>query len=147
MEVILTQDVAGIGKSGAVVKVKDGFARNFLLLKNLAMPVTAGNMKNLQEDKARRLQKEEKAKKTAEELKVKIAALSLTIAVLTQENDKLYANITAQEVQKALSDEGYEIDKKAIILEEPIKAVGIYQVPLKLHPEVSGEVKVWIVKK
>jgi large subunit ribosomal protein L9 len=147
MEVILTQDVAGIGKSGAVVKVKDGFARNFLLLKNLAMPVTAGNMKNLQEDKARRLQKEEKAKKIAEELKVKIAALSLTIAVLTQENDKLYANITSQEVQKALSDEGYEIDKKAILLEEPIKAVGIYQVPLKLHPEVSGEVKVWIVKK
>ena len=147
MEVILTQDVAGIGKTGAVVKVKDGFARNFLLLKNLAMPVTAGNIKNLEQAKLRNLQKEEKTKKAAEELKSKIAALSLTIAVLTQENDKLYANITAQEVQKALSDEGYELDKKVIILEEPIKALGIYQVPLKLHPEVSGEVKVWIVKK
>jgi large subunit ribosomal protein L9 len=147
MEVILTQDVAGIGKSGAVVKVKDGFARNFLLLKNLAMPVTAGNIKNLEQAKLRNSQKEQKTKKAAEELKSKIAALSLTIAVLTQENDKLYANITAQEVQKALSDEGYEIDKKLILLEEPIKALGIYQVPLKLHPEVSGEVKVWIVKK
>ena len=147
MEVILTQDVAGIGKTGAVVKVKDGFARNFLLLKNLAMPVTSGNIKNLEQAKLRNLQKEEKTKKAAEELKSKIGALSLTIAVLTQENDKLYANITAQEVQKALSDEGFEIDKKVILLEEPIKALGIYQVPLKFHPEVSGEVKVWIVKK
>jgi large subunit ribosomal protein L9 len=147
MEVILTQDVEGIGKSGVVVKVKDGFARNFLLLQNKAVPVTAGNMKNLQEDKARRLQKEEKTKKAAEELKAKIAALALTIAVLTQEKDKLYANITAVEVQKALSDEGIEIDKKAILMEEPIKALGIYQVPLKLHPDVTGEVKVWIVKK
>jgi large subunit ribosomal protein L9 len=147
MEVILTKDVEGIGKAGVVVKVKDGFARNFLLLQNLAVPVTAGNMKDLQEGKARSLQKEEKAKKTAEELKVKIAALSLTIAVLTQEKDKLYANITAVEVQKALSDEGIEIDKKAILMEEPIKALGIYQVPLKLHPEVTAEVKVWIVKK
>jgi large subunit ribosomal protein L9 len=147
MEVILTKDVEGIGKAGSVVKVKDGFARNFLLLKDLAMPVTAGNMKNLQEDKARRLQKEEKTRKAAEELKSKIAALSLTIAVLTQEKDKLYANVTAVEVQKALSDEGIEIDKKAILLEEPIKALGIYQVPLKLHPDVIAEVKVWIVKK
>lgn len=147
MEVILTQDVSGIGKAGVVVKVKDGFARNFLFLKNLAMPVTSGNIKNLEQEKLRRLQKEEKTKKAAEELKNKIAALSLTVAVLTQENDKLYANITAQEVQKALSDEGFEIDKKMILLEEPIKALGIYQVPLKLHPEVSGEVKVWIVKK
>jgi len=147
MEVILTQDVSGIGKTGAVVKVKDGFARNFLFLKNLAMPVTDGNIKSLEQEKLRRLQKEQKSKKSAEELKSKIEALSLTIAVLTQENDKLYANITAQELQKALSDEGYEIDKKAILLEEPIKALGIYQVPLKFHPEVSGEVKVWIVKK
>jgi large subunit ribosomal protein L9 len=147
MEVILTQDVENIGKTGSVVKVKDGFARNFLFLKNLAMPVTSGNIKNLEQEKLRRLQREQKSKKAAEELKSKIAALSLTIAVLTQENEKLYANITAQEVQKALSDEGYEIDKKVILLEEPIKALGIYQVPLKLHPEVDGEVKVWIVKK
>ncbi len=147
MEVILTQDVAGIGKSGAVVKVKDGFARNYLLLKNLAMPVTAGNIKSLEQDRLRRSLKEEKAKKEAEELKSKIAALSLTITVLTQEKDKLYANIGAQEIQNALSEEGFNLDKKTILLEEPIKALGIYQVPLKFHPEVTGEVKVWIVKK
>jgi len=147
MELILIKDVAGIGKSGAVVKVKDGFGRNFLLLKNLAVPVTQGNLKNLEQSKARRALQEEKEKKAAEELKAKLAALSLTIAVLTQEKDKLYANITSQEVQKALKDEGYDIDKKLILLEEPIKALGIYEIPVKLHPEVSGLVKVWIVKK
>ncbi len=147
MEVILTQDVAGIGKAGAVVKVKDGFARNHLFLKHLAVTVTAENIKGLQQEKLRRSQKEEKSRKEAEELKNKLAALSLTIAVLTQEKDKLYGSITAQEIQKALKDEGYEIDEKVIMLAEPIRALGIYQVPLKLHPEVSAEVKVWIVKK
>jgi len=147
MEVILTQDVTGVGKAGAVVKVKDGFARNHLFLKNLAVTVTAGHIKGLQQEKLRRSQKEEKSKKEAEELKTKLAALSLTIAVLTQEKDKLYGSITVQEIQKALKDEGFEIDEKVIMLDEPIKALGIYQVPLKLHPEVPAEVKVWIVKK
>jgi large subunit ribosomal protein L9 len=147
MEVILTKDVEGIGKTGTVVKVKDGFARNFLLLKNLAVPMTSGNVKNLEAEKQHRLLKEEKSRKAAEELKAKLAGLSLTIAVLTQEKEKLYANIDTQEIQKALKDEGYDIDKKAILMEEPIKALGIYEIPVKLHPEVSGVVKVWIVKK
>ena len=147
MEIILTQDVAGIGKAGAVVKVKDGFARNHLFLKHLAVKVSAGNIKGLAQEKLRRSQKEEKSRKEAEELKNKLAALSLTIAVLTQEKDKLYGSITAQEIQKALKDEGYDIDKEVIMLDEPIRALGIYQVPLKLHPEVHAEVKVWIVKE
>ncbi len=147
MEVILTKDVAGIGKAGLVIKVKDGFARNYLLLKNLAVEVTAANMKGVEQDKLRREQKEEKSKKAAEELKNKLSAVSLTIAVLTQEKDKLYGSITAQEIQKALKDEGYEVAKEVILLEEPIKTLGIFQVPLKLHPEVPAEVKVWVVKK
>lgn len=147
MEVILTKDVAGIGKTGTVVKVKDGFARNYLLLKDLAVEVTAANMKGVEQEKLRREQKEEKSRKAAEELKNKLSALSLTIAVLTQEKDKLYGSITAQEIQKALKDEGYEIAKETILLEEPIKTLGIFQVPLKLHPDVPAEVKVWVVKK
>ncbi len=147
MEVILTKDVEGIGKAGAVLKVKDGFARNYLLLKNLAVEVTAANMKGIEQEKLRREQKEEKSKKAAEELKNRLSALSLTIAVLTQEKDKLYGSIAAQEIQKALKDEGFEIAKEAILLEEPIKTLGIFQVPLKLHPEVPAEVKVWVVKK
>ena len=147
MEVILTQDVEGIGKSGTVIKVKDGFARNYLFVKNLAVAVTSKNISAIEREKKRRSQKEEKSKKEAEVLKTKISALSLTIAVLTQEKEKLYGSITAVEIQKALKEEGFEIDKECINLDEPIKALGIYQVPLKLHPEVSAEVKVWIVKK
>ncbi len=147
MEVILTQDVEGIGKSGAVIKVKDGFARNYLFVKNLAVAVTSKNISAIEQEKLRRSQKEEKSKKDAEALKNKISALSLTIAVLTQEKDKLYGSITAVEIHKALKEEGCEIDTECINLDEPIKALGIYQVPLKLHPEVSAEVKVWIVKK
>ncbi len=147
MEVILTKDVEGIGKSGTLVKVKDGFARNYLFIKNLAVTATAKNINAIEYEKSRRFQKEEKSKKDAEALKNKISALSLTIAVLTQEKESLYGSITAVEIQKALKEEGFEIGKECINLNEPIKALGIYQVPLKLHPEVSTEVKVWIVKK
>jgi large subunit ribosomal protein L9 len=147
MEVILTQDVAGIGKAGLVVKIKDGFARNFLFPKKLAVAVTAGNMKGIEQQKLRRSQQEEKSRKEAEGLKTRLAALSITIAAESQEKDKLYGSITAVEIQKSLKDEGFEIDKEAIVLDEPIKALGIYQVPLKIHPEVTAEVKVWVVKK
>jgi len=147
MEVILTKDVAGLGKAGALVKVKDGFARNHLFIKDLAVVVSAGNIKKLEREKLFQSQKEEKSKKDALELKNKLASLSLTIPVLTQEKDKLYGSITAQEIQKALKDEGVDLLKDAILLDEPLRTLGIFQVPLKLHPEVSAEVKVWIVKK
>jgi large subunit ribosomal protein L9 len=149
MEVILNQNVEGIGKSGEVVKVKDGFARNFLFPKKLAAELTAGNIKNLEQEKLRKTQKLEKEKKDAEQLRDRLAGVSLTIAVLTQDKDKdkLYGSVTALEIQRALKDEGYELEENRIALEEPIKALGIYQVPLKLHPEISGYLKVWIVKK
>jgi large subunit ribosomal protein L9 len=147
MEVILSQDVAGVGKAGEAIKVKDGFAHNFLFPKQLAVPVTAANLKKLEQEKNLRSSRLEKEKKEAQDLKDKLAGISLTIAVLTQEEDKLYASIGRTEIHRALSDEGYTIDKNAIIIEEPIKSLGIYQVPVKLHPEVLAEVKIWIVKK
>jgi len=147
MEVILTEDVKGIGKAGAVVKVKDGFARNFLFPKKLALVVTAGSMKGLQQAQERRNQKQEKQRHEAEALKAKLAEMSLTIAVLVQEKERLYGSITAQEIERALKDEGVAIEQSAIELEEPIKALGIYQVPVRLHPDVQAQVKVWIVKK
>lgn len=147
MEVILKQDVTGVGKAGAVIKVRDGFAQNFLLRKKLAVAVTSGNVKMLEQEKQRRLLKEEKDKAAAEELKVKLAGMSITLPVLTQEKEKLYGSITVVEIQKALADEGCVIDKEAFVMEEPIKALGIYQIPVKLHAEVTGQIKVWIVKK
>jgi len=149
MEVILSQDVEGIGKSGDVVKVKDGFARNFLFPKKLAAELTDANIKNLEQEKLRKTQRLEKEKKGAEQLRDRLAGLSITIAVLTQEKDKdkLYGSVTAAEIQRALKEEGFEIDETKIALQEPIKALGIYQVPLKLHAEIQGYLKVWIVKK
>lgn len=147
MEVILSQDVDRIGKAGVIVKVKDGFARNYLLPNKLAVPVTQANLKKLEIEKQKKTKELEKAKSAAEDLKNKITNLSLNIQVLTQEDDKLYGSITAQEVAHALKEEGFEIDKNAIMLEEPIKALGVYELPVKLHADISAKIKVWVVKK
>jgi large subunit ribosomal protein L9 len=147
MEVILKQDVDRIGKAGAVIKVKDGFARNFLLPNGLAVPLTAANLKKVEDEKQKKLLLNEKAKKTAQELRDKLANLSLTIQVLTQETDKMYGSITSQDIAGALKEEGFDIDKNALVLEEPIKALGIYEVPVKLHSDVPAKIKIWVVKK
>lgn len=147
MEVILKQDVDRLGKAGAVVKVKDGFARNFLLPNNLALPLTSANLKKLEEQKQREILKSEKTKKEAESLRDKLAGLSITIAALTNEEDKLYGSITAGDIAQALKEENFDIDKNCIILQEPIKSLGIYEVSVGLHPEVAAKIKIWIVKK
>jgi len=147
MEIILNQDVDRIGKAGAIVKVKDGFARNFLIPNSLAVPLTPANLKKIEQEKQRKALKLTKHKKDAEELKEKISALSLTMPVLTHDEEKLYANITAQDISAALKEEGLDIDKNCIVLDEPLKSLGIYEVPINLHPEVSLKVKVWVVKK
>jgi len=149
MEVILSQDVERIGRGGQVVKVKDGFARNYLFPNKLAVPLTTANMKRLESEKQARALQQEKVKHDAEGLKEKLAAVSLTIPMLTQEEDKdkLYGSVAGADIAKALKDEGYDVEKSLIQMEEPIRSLGIYQVPVKLHPDVTATVKVWIVKK
>lgn len=147
MEVILTKDVDKVGKSGSVIKVKDGFARNFLMPNKLALPVTPENLKRLELAKQKKALEAEKIKNSSNELKTKLEKLSLTIPVLAQEDEKMYASVTAQDIVSSLKEEGIEIDKNAVILEEPVKALGIYEVSVKLHPEVTAKLKIWIVKK
>lgn len=147
MEVILIQDVDRLGKSNSVIKVKDGYARNFLFPNKLAIPLTSENLKKLEQDKQKKVLESEKVKKIAEEKAQRLSSLSLTIPALTQEDDKLYGSITAQDITTGLKDEGIEIDKNSIVLSEPIKSLGIYEVGIKLHPEVSGKIKLWVVKK
>ncbi|MDD5432807.1 MAG: 50S ribosomal protein L9 [Candidatus Omnitrophica bacterium] len=147
MEVILKQDVDKIGKIGAVVKVKDGFARNFLFPNKLAIPLNSANLKVLEQEKEKKSVALEKALKESEIIKEKLSGISLTIQSLVKEEDKLYGSITSHDISLALKEEGLDIDKNIILLDEPIKALGIYEVPVKLHPEVSAKVKVWIVKK
>ena len=147
MEVILKQDLEKLGKAGSVVKVKDGYARNFLFPNRLALPLTPGNLKKLQEEKEKQLQAQENLKQAALKLKEKLDGLSLTLAVLAQEEEKLYGSITPEEIAKALKEEGFEIGEHSVSLDEPIKSLGIYEIPLKLHPEVSANIKLWVVKK
>lgn len=147
MELILTHDVDKIGKAGEVVKVKSGFGRNFLLPNRLAVPLTPQNAKKLEQEKQRKAQHLEKAKNEALGVKVKLDAVSLTIPALVKEEEKLFGSIISQDIAAALADEGFAIDKNIILLSEPIKSLGIYEVPVRLHPEVSAKIKVWVVKK
>ncbi len=147
MEVILIKDVNKIGRAGTVVKVKDGFARNFLMPKGLATVVTPGNLKKLEQDKQKILLESEKKKGKANDLKARLDSFSLTISVLAQEDENLYGSIAAVDISDALKNEGIEVDKGCIILDNPIKSLGIYEIPLILHPEVKSKLKVWIVKK
>lgn len=147
MEVILTQDVNKLGLAGQIVKVKDGFARNFLIPNGLVIPATPANLKKLEQEKQKKILELERIKKQAEELKTKLERFSLTLPVLTHEEDKLYAGITPQDISRILKEEGFDIDKNCIVLDEPVGSLGIYEIPVKLHPEVTATIKVWVVKK
>ncbi|HHJ52832.1 MAG TPA: 50S ribosomal protein L9 [Caldithrix abyssi] len=147
MEIILRQDFEALGKVGDVVKVKDGYARNFLLPKGIAYMATEANKKKLQNELAAQNWRLERDRKKAEELAEKLNSVSCTIPVQVGEEDKLFGSVTSQNIADALAAQGYEIDKRKILLEEPIKSLGIYSVPVKLHTNVEASVKVWVVKE
>lgn len=147
MEVILNKDVEKIGRAGTVVCVKEGFARNFLFPRNLAKPVTASSLVKLEQDQSARLAQTAKIKEESELVKQRLSKLALTILALTQGEEKLYGSIHAQEIADALTAEGFSINKNIIDLTEPIKSLGTYQIPVKLHPEVTATVKLQVVKK
>ncbi|PIQ90187.1 MAG: 50S ribosomal protein L9 [Candidatus Omnitrophica bacterium CG11_big_fil_rev_8_21_14_0_20_41_12] len=147
MEVILNKDVADIGKAGQIVKVKEGFARNFLFPQNLAKPVTSGSLKILEQQKQIKFEQSLKQKEQALELKRRLDSFSLTIAALAQDEEKLYGSISAQDVFEALKNEGFLINKNNINLIDPIKSLGIYEIQVDLHPEVTAKLKLWVVKK
>ena len=147
IKIVLKGDVAGVGKTGDVKQVKDGFARNFLLPRNLASVATDHALRQVEIDQKKKETKKVLEKKKAQELAEKFNNLSVTMAVEVNEDGKLYGSLSAQDVEKALSAEGIEIDKKMILLTSPIKDLGIYDLDIKLHPEVAVKIKVWVVKK
>ena len=147
MKVILIEDVKSIGSMGDIVDVKDGFARNFLFPENLARLAVGSNLKIIEDIKKKKTLAAAKEKKEAEALKEKISAFSCTIPVEAGEDDKLFGSVTNHDVSRAFESEGLSIDKRQINLEEPIKKLGVYNISVKLHPEVTAEVKVWVVKK
>lgn len=147
MKVILTEEITHLGAAGDLVKVKDGYARNFLIPNSKAIMATTQNIKNLEHQKKQVQGKLNKIKREAEQLAKRIEAVSCTVAKSAGEEDKLFGSVTSSDIYNSLKNEGIDIDKKKIILPEPLKSLGIFSVPVKLHPEVTAQVKVWVVKE
>jgi len=147
MQVILLEDVEKLGKGGEVVKVKDGYGRNFLIPRGLALVLTKSNLKLYEDRKRREDIRLGKEKNKALELAQGLENISCTIAVQVGEGDRLYGSVTNQDIEKALRVEGFEIDKKQIEIDEPIKNLGVYTVRVRLHPEAVVPLKVWVVKE
>ncbi|NIA22641.1 MAG: 50S ribosomal protein L9 [Proteobacteria bacterium] len=147
MEIILLKQMEKLGKIGDVVKVKDGYARNYLLPKGYAIIASESNLKKVQHIVSSAKKKLMKLKDDAESLKEALSKLSLTVTVKAGEEDKLYGSVTTADIEELLKKEEYDIDKKKIVLDEPIKKLGVYDVKIKIHPEVVGTVKLWVVKE
>jgi large subunit ribosomal protein L9 len=147
MDVILNKDVEKIGRANTVVSVKEGYARNFLFPHNLAKPATASSLQKLEQDQLARSAQSAKVKEESELIKQRLNALDLTISALTQGEEKLYGSISCHEIAEALKVEGFAINKNIIDLAEPIKSLGVYRIPVKLHPDVIATVKLCVVKK
>jgi large subunit ribosomal protein L9 len=147
MEVILREDVAHLGKSGEIVAVKDGYARNYLIPQGLAYQATAGNKRRIEVERQQREARLATQRAEAATVAERLAAISLTFTVRTGEGDKLFGSITAADIAEQLKEQGVTVDKRRIELEEPIKMVGIYKVPVRLEAGVTGEIRVWVVKE
>jgi len=145
MEVILREDVSNLGKSGELVKVKPGYARNYLLPKGLAYEATEGNKKRIQAEAKARVTRQAAERAEAEAVAAKLSALAIRIAAKAGEEDRLFGSITAQDIADALAQAGHPVDKRKIELEHPIKTLGFHAVPVRVHHEVQAEVKLTVV--
>jgi large subunit ribosomal protein L9 len=147
IQVILQQDVDKLGKSGDLVKVRPGFARNYLLPRELAVPATSAAVHRIEHEKAVALARAEKAKKDAREAAAKLSAVSVKITQKAGDDGRLFGSVTTKDIEASLAAQGFTIDRKKIELREPIKSVGTYEVPIKLVSDVSATVKVEVAAK
>jgi large subunit ribosomal protein L9 len=147
MEVILRQHVDNLGKRGEIVKVADGYARNYLLPRKLALPATAGNKQHVARERKIFEAREAEDRSQAEAIASRLVAVPVTIARRVGETEQLYGSVTAADIADFLKTKGFEIDRRKLILPEPIKTIGQHDVPLKLHREVTVPLKVHVVKE
>jgi large subunit ribosomal protein L9 len=147
MKVILTADLATLGRAGAMVDVANGYGRNYLLPKGLAILATPGNERSLAQQQKAKLAREAKSKADAQALAAQLQRLSLSIVRKTGTGDRLYGSVTSQDVATLLKQKGVMLDRRKIILESPLKSLGAHKVPIRLHPEVIAEVEVAVVKE
>lgn len=146
MRIILVKDHEKLGKAGDTVEVKDGFARNYLIPQGIAFPENSASLKRIQEERRLKELRQTKALQKSQKLADQLKSVSLTIPVQVGEEDRVFGAVTSQQIADLLHELGYEIDKRHIVLEEPIKALGIFEVPIKIHPEVITTVKLFVVR-
>lgn len=147
MKVILLEDVDRLGRRGAILNVANGYGRNFLIPRKLAVPATQANMKFAEVQNKKVQVQEAKEEKSAAELKAELENVSITIPMKSGEGEVLFGSVTSANIADALEKQGYTIDKRRIELEEPIKRLGEYQVSVKLHRKIAAEIKVSVVKE
>ncbi len=147
MEVILREDIEKLGNRGEVVKVAPGYARNYLLPKKLAVAATDANRKIVEQERQAHLRKEAKLKNEAEDLAKLVNGVSVTIAQKAGENDQLFGSVTSKDISEALAAKNFTIDRRKVHLDDPIKQLGEYKVPVRLHKDVTAEVTVTVVKE
>lgn len=147
MKIILTQDLENLGAAGDVVEVKPGYARNYLLPRQMGLVASKGNQALFEEVRHRRSAQVVREQREAEQKAEALSKASVNIAVSVGEEDRIFGSVTTQQIADLLNEQGLEIDRRTIQLDEPIRALGVYDVPVRLHPEVNAKVKVWVVKE
>ena len=147
IHVVLQQDVQNLGKSGDLVRVRPGYARNFLIPRGLAMPATAGNVARIEDLRARARARAAKELVAAQETAKKLESVSVKIARAVGEENKMYGSVTAKDIEAAYAERGITIDRKQLTLADPIRALGLTEVPIKLHSDVTAVLRVEVVKQ
>jgi len=146
-EFILMQDIEGLGSEGDVVRVADGYARNYLLPRKLAAPVTEATRRQVEKKRREREERLAKERDAARQLAARIEQISCTIAVKAGEEGKMFGSVTAADIAASLKSQGIEVEKQQIELAEPIRELGVFNVVVRLQPEVQAALKIWVVEE
>ena len=146
MEVILRQTVENLGKPGEVVKISNGYARNYLLPRGVAFEATPGNLKRIQQERDRLEAAENERRGAAQGLAERIEQVQLTFSSRVGDEGKLFGSVTSADIAQQLEAQGFHVEKRQIDLHEPIKALGVYRIPIRLHADVKPEIRVWVIK-
>src|SRR3989339_410573 len=147
MKVILRADITSLGQLGDIKEVAEGYARNYLIPRSLVLEATPGNMKLWEREKEKYEKHKEEKKKAARELAEKLEKISLTVPVKVGEGGKVFGSVTNAHIARGLEENGFKVEKHDILLSEPIKEIGAFTVEIRLHPEVNGALKIWVVEE
>lgn len=147
MKVILKEHIEGVGHLGDVLEVSDGFARNFLLPRGVAFEATAGNLKRIAQEKERLEAAENERRAAAQTLATRLEQVSLTFSARVGEEGKLFGSVTSADIVHQLETQGFHIEKRQIDLHEPLRTLGVFRVPVRLHADVKPEIRIWVIKQ